>query len=78
MSYDRILQRYREDATFHACVDSMSSMIENGSLTPEDVRDAAFMAACDFQMRHPQPLRIAKVEIERLARELGMRIERVT
>jgi hypothetical protein len=41
--------RYRNDATYHAMVDSMLAWLDRLHLTPGELRDAATLAALKFE-----------------------------
>jgi hypothetical protein len=58
MTYDETKRRYEHDAAFHACVDAMVGMIEQGIMTREDLARAAVFAAQRHAMIHYEPLTV--------------------
>ena len=47
----RTEEKYENDATFHAVVDSLQALIERLDLTPGEVREAAVYACMRVEMR---------------------------
>ena len=50
---DRLDERYRHDAAFHAVVDALSRLIEDMQLSPSEVREAAMYAVYRSEVRRP-------------------------
>lgn len=49
-------QRYRNDASFKALVDTMEHFIGKAQYTPSEMRDAALLASIHYEMRHVRPI----------------------
>jgi hypothetical protein len=55
-SFDRVGERYQNDATFHAAVDMLQSLILDLQLSPSEIREAAMFACYRVEMRRPVPV----------------------
>jgi hypothetical protein len=53
MSLNRLDERYRNDATFHAVVTMLEKLIEDMQLAPSEVREAAMYAVYRCECRRP-------------------------
>jgi len=48
---DKVIQRYHNDATFHAVVDAMLKILDDYQLSPSEMRDAVMLASINFEQR---------------------------
>ena len=48
-------ERYQNDPTFHALVDTLHNQIVNAQFTPSELREAVMLAAIKYEMTHARP-----------------------
>ena len=58
-------QRYRTDAMFRNVVDSLEALIHHAQLTPSEIREAATLAAINYEM-HTVRRRVMPVSPDQL------------
>lgn len=61
--WDRVRDRYLNDAAFHNAVDVMQSILLNYHLSPSELREAAVLACCMVEEKTLHPMRVV-VEAE--------------
>ena len=76
---DDVQHRYNTDPTFRHAVDALHAMIRGAKLSPQEVREAAMLAAIHYEIHRPQrwvmregemPRRMTDTEYEALRRGL--------
>ena len=54
--FTRTQERYYNDPTFHALVDTLYQHIVDAKYTPGELREACHLAACMYEDRHIRPM----------------------
>lgn len=54
--FEKLKERYRNDAAFHHMVKVIENALHLAVLTPSEVRDAAVFASIKFELMNPQPI----------------------
>lgn len=52
----RIRERYHNDPVFHQLVDMIRAVIEDGTTTPTEIREAAMLAQIMYEETHVRPM----------------------
>ena len=69
-----VFKRYQDDAQFHALVDTIYGCLLTGDFTPTEIREAAMVAACKYEMSHVRSIILSKEEWDALDRDVRDRL----
>lgn len=56
-------EKYENDPHYHALVDSMMAMIDQGNFTPSELREAVIYAATRYEMMSTKPVRYMRGDV---------------
>lgn len=59
-------EKYLQDNHYRTLVDTMRSVIEQGSFTPSEIREAAILASIMYEETHIRQIKIINPEIEKV------------
>ena len=61
----KMWDRYEHDPLFRRLVDLMHGVLEEGTYTPTEIREAAMLAQILHEDRHPRPITFTRDEVLR-------------
>lgn len=78
-----LTERYGRDASFRALVNSMHGLIRNEGFTPDELRQALFMACYKYELESARPIHITMnqydtfTRLDRNLKDCGIAIETI-